>query len=141
MVRKTPSIENIKNKYPEVKAYVHNLKDPIPEYYFDQVLCHLALHYLEDWAPPLKEFGRLAESIILCINHPRYTGSLAEEYKKSQVVNLPFGQSNKQVNYMPVFHKSLETIHSIFNKAGLTIVDLKEPRKEYILYELRSKRN
>ena len=136
-----PSIENIKKKYPEIKAYVHDFKYPIPEYRFDQVLCHLALHYLEDWISTLNEFKRLTDSIILCLNHPFYTGSFVGEYKESQIANIPFGHSKEYRNYMPVFHKSLEIIHSIFDTVGLTVVDLKEPREQFILYELQSKRS
>lgn len=129
-----PSIKYIKDKYPEVKAYVHNLKRPIPEKSFDQILCHLVLHYIENWIPTLKEFTRLSKSIILCISHPFYTGKYVDnDYRYSQVATIPFGGDD----YMPIFHKSLETIHSIFREVGLTIVDVKEPSKPYLIYELR----
>tara|TARA_B100000424_G_scaffold269161_1_gene265500 strand:- start:2459 stop:3061 length:603 start_codon:yes stop_codon:yes gene_type:complete len=129
-----PSIKYIKNKYPEVKAYVHNIKRPIPEKSFDQILCHLVLHYLEDWIPTLKEFVRLSRSIILCISHPFYTGKYIDnDYRDSQVAVIPFGGDD----YMPIFHKSLETIQSIFKEVGLTIVDVREPSKPFLIYELR----
>lgn len=56
--------------------YVHDLSTPfttIGNETYDIVLCALALHYLEDWAPAIIEFNRVLKKdgiLVISIEHP-----------------------------------------------------------------------
>lgn len=56
--------------------FVHDLSTPfekIENESQDIVLCALALHYLEDWTPAIKEFNRLLKKdgiLVISIEHP-----------------------------------------------------------------------
>lgn len=56
--------------------YVHDLSTPfktIGNETYDIVLCTLALHYLEDWAPTIIEFNRVLRKdgvLVISIEHP-----------------------------------------------------------------------
>jgi ubiquinone/menaquinone biosynthesis C-methylase UbiE len=60
---------------PDADLRVADLGDPLPfdDAIFDDVVCSLALHYLEDWQPPLTEMRRVLKPgghLILSVEHP-----------------------------------------------------------------------
>ncbi len=56
--------------------FVHDLADPLErlaDASFDVVLCALAPHYLPDWTPAIREFGRVLKPeghLVISIEHP-----------------------------------------------------------------------
>lgn len=59
----------------DVELQVADLAAPLPfgDAVFDDVVCSLALHYLEDWHAPLAEFRRVLKPggrVILSVEHP-----------------------------------------------------------------------
>ena len=58
-----------------VDLRVHDLAEPLPyaDAEFDDVICSLVLHYLEDWTGPLAELRRVLKPggrLLVVVNHP-----------------------------------------------------------------------
>ena len=74
--------------------FVHDLATPLPDHAdasFNGVLCALALHYLPDWTPALREFHRLLKPggwLVLSVEHPffEYGYFKSEHYFRTERV-------------------------------------------------------
>ncbi|MEN0006073.1 MAG: class I SAM-dependent methyltransferase [Bacteroidota bacterium] len=58
------------------RFFVHDLTAPLDQFKeetFDLVICALALHYIEDWGPTIREFCRVLKpngTLVFSIEHP-----------------------------------------------------------------------
>ena len=112
---------------------VADLSQPLPygDDEFDDVVASLALHYLQDWRPPLAEFRRVLRPdgrLILSVNHPsaykmNYPSAdyfAVTEYSEDYTFN---GQDAQ----LTLWHRPLHAMTDAFTEAGFRISILSEP--------------
>ena len=95
--------------------FIQDLAAPFPTLgsaSFDVVLCALALHYLEDWTPTIKEFYRVLRPggrLVISIEHPffEYTYHRSERYFGVEAVEATFGGFGAPV-VVPSYRRPLE---------------------------------
>lgn len=112
---------------------VADLTKPLPydDGSFDLVICSLALHYVEDWAPTLSEFRRVLRPggrLIAAIIHPFvyafcYQG---EDYFALTRYSEDYDFNGQSVT-MTYWHRPLQDVLGSFLDAGLRISGVTEP--------------
>lgn len=115
--------------------FEHDLRLPIPqlkEASFDVVLCALAMHYIEDWEPTIKEFYRLLKPkgcLVLSIEHPffEYTYFSSQKYFATEPVQCTWKGFGKPV-VVPSYRRPLHACISPLTKHGFYIDQLVEPK-------------
>lgn len=89
-------IELARARNPDAGAFfVHDLAEPLhtlPDGAFDTVLCALALHYLPDWTPAIREFRRVLKPggyLVLSFEHPffEYNFFQSTQYFQTEAVS------------------------------------------------------
>lgn len=115
--------------------FVHNLAQPLSmlaDGSFDIVLCALAMHYIEDWAPTIQEFYRVLKpggQLVLSIEHPfaEYNFHKSTDYFAVESVHCTwkgFGNPVEVYNY----RRPLEACIAPLTENGFYIEKLVEPR-------------
>lgn len=95
--------------------FVHDLAHPLDmfqEEAFNQVVCALALHYVEDWGPTLREFQRVLRpegSLVISIEHPffEYLYFNSKKYFEIESVHATwsgFGKPTRVHSYRRSLH-------------------------------------
>lgn len=115
--------------------FVHDLSEPIPieeDGKFDFVLCALALHYLEDPQPAVKEFYRLLKPggrLIVSVEHPffNYLYFKAKNYFLNEKVSSVWRGFGTPIE-VPSYRKSLHDTCSHFTESGFLIEKIIEPK-------------
>lgn len=129
-------IECAKERNPDKgNFFVHDLSQPLTmlkDQSFDMILCALALHYLEDWYPTIKDFHRLLKprgTVVISIEHPffEYNYFKAKEYFKVEAVKCTWGGFGKRVE-VNSYRRPLDYCISAFTDNGFYIDKLLEPR-------------
>lgn len=98
---------------------------------FDDVVCSLVLHYLEDWTAPLAELRRVLRPggrLLLSVNHPRILESsdpgadyfAVTEYSEE----YDFDGRSAVLTY---WHRPLHAMSDAFTHAGFRIAVISEP--------------
>jgi len=96
---------------------------------FDLVLCTLAIHYLRDWVPALREFHRVLKpggTLVFSTHHPHEDWKLSgdPDYFGHQVVDDYF----PGIGQMRYFRRPLTAIFDALHEAGFVVERLLEPR-------------
>lgn len=122
---------------PEAELRVADLGDPLPfgDAVFDDVICSLALHYLEDWQPPLAEMRRVLKPggrLILSVEHPFaiWLGSQQEGKRTNYFSTRPRAEvwdMGGQRADLTFWDRSLSTMLQSFLEAGFRILHVSEP--------------
>lgn len=115
-----------------VDARVHDLAQPfawIASGSVDAIISSLALHYLADWQPVMREFGRVLRPggrLIFSTHHPSMSEPLAANYFEVSLVREQWtiGGEQREVTF---YHRSFEAILAPVLQAGLVIDALLEP--------------
>ncbi|QCX00729.1 class I SAM-dependent methyltransferase [Aggregatimonas sangjinii] len=117
--------------------YVHDLSQPmitLKDESFDTVVCALAMHYLEDWNPTLREFARVLKpngSLVLSIEHPffEYEYFKSKKYFEVEAVAATWSGFGKDVIVHSYRRPLMECILPI-TRNGFYIDQLIEPKPE-----------
>ncbi len=88
-------IELAKNRNPDnPRFYLHDLAQPMSLFEdetYDVVLCALALHYIEDWGPTIREFCRVLRAggiLVISIEHPFFEYTYFKSQRYFEVENV-----------------------------------------------------
>lgn len=115
--------------------FVHDMTNPLDMFEnstFDTVVCALAMHYLEDWNPAIKEFYRVLKPngvLVISVEHPffEFLYFKSKKYFEVEAVNATWGGFGKRIK-MHSYRRSLnECIQPITNN-GFYIDQLVEPK-------------
>lgn len=104
---------------------------PFEDGAFDDVVCSLALHYLEDWSAPLRELHRVLRPggrLILSVEHPMVHKLVHPEADYFETSLWPLEhefQGRKAV--LNIWHRPLHAMVKDFTRAGFRIADIDEP--------------
>ena len=112
---------------------VHDLKKPLPyaDAEFDDVICSLVLHYLEDWSGPLAELRRVLKPggrLLVAVNHPTAYAVVypdADYFAVTQYTE-DYQFDGREV-FLTFFHRPLHTMSDSFTRAGFRISVISEP--------------
>lgn len=117
----------------DADLHVADLSEPLPfdDAVFDDVVASLVLHYLEDWAAPLRELRRVLRGggrVILSVPHPsaylvNYPGQdyfAVTQYSEA----FSFGGEEAVLTY---WHRPLHAMTDAFTEAGFRISVVSEP--------------
>ncbi|WP_158550094.1 class I SAM-dependent methyltransferase [Runella aurantiaca] len=115
--------------------FVHDLSTPLPQLKdasFDLIVCALALHYLEDWTPTLKEFFRVLKPsghLVISIEHPffEFTYFQSTRYFETEPVMCTWKGFGKPVD-IHSFRRPLEACIMPLLVNGFQLDTLLEPK-------------
>lgn len=126
--------------------FVHDLGQPLDmldDTSFDVVLCALAMHYVEDWGPTIREFHRVLKPeglLVLSIDHPffEYNFFRSSQYFDTEAVQCTwkgFGQPVEVHSYRRPLHACIAPL----TENGFYIDRLVEPKPtpEFEQYDAR----
>jgi len=104
---------------------------PYPDAAFDSVLCALALHYIEDWSAPLREFHRVLRPdgrLVVSMHHPivDYRLSGTEDYFATELWQDTWTLAGRRVP-ISYYRRPFSTIAGAFLDAGFSIERIAEP--------------
>ena len=118
---------------PDANLQVADLGGPLafPDGSFDDVVCSLALHYLEDWSAPLAELHRVlvpGGRLMLSVNHPtvsvvNYPG---EDYFATREYSEEY-EFDGEPAVLTFWHRPLHAMFDAFSGAGFRVVRVAEP--------------
>jgi SAM-dependent methyltransferase len=128
-------IERVRARFPQVEAHCADFAAGLPflaAQSIDLVMSSLALHYVEDWRPLLRDLHRVLRPggrIALSTHHPANEAILAltggNYFQTVRVTDrFPFGGREYEVTY---FHRPLEALLAPFIYAGFRLTALREP--------------
>ena len=113
--------------------FVHDLTAPLdrPDASFDVVLCALALHYLPDWTPALREFHRLLRPggcLVLSAEHPffEYGYFKSEHYFRTERVTAVWRGFGEPVE-ISSYRRPLQACLQPLLRSGFYLDDFVEP--------------
>ena len=118
---------------PETPVVVADLAEPLPYAAgeFDDVVCSLVLHYLEDWSGPLAELRRVLRPggrLLLSVNHPviRPVVYPDEDYFAitPYTEDHTFGEQTVELTF---WHRPLSAMTDAFARAGFRVSVISEP--------------
>ncbi len=117
------------------KFFVHDISAPISmveNNTCDIVLCALALHYIEDWTPPIQEFYRVLKSdgiLLLSIEHPfyEYTSSNSRNYFNIENIQCDWKGYGQRIE-MHSYRRPLSECISPLTDNGFYIDKVIEPK-------------
>lgn len=115
--------------------FVHDLNDPLymlPDASFDMVLCALAMHYVVDWNPTIREFYRVLKPkgrLILSIEHPFFEHLYYQStvYFKTEPVHCTWSGFGKPVK-VHSYRRPLAACIAPLTDNGFLIDKLIEPK-------------
>ncbi len=119
----------------KAEFFVHDLSDPflmVENNSCDIVLCALALHYVEDWAPTVQEFYRVLKKdgiLVISIEHPfnDYNFFKSTKYFEIEQVKCTwkgFGQAVEVNSFRRPLHECITPL----TENGFYIDKLVEPK-------------
>lgn len=118
------------------ELYVADLAEPLPfdDSTFDDVVCSLTLHYLEDWHSPLTEIRRVLKPggrLILSVEHPlvMWFTALQAGNKTNYFATRPRHETDLagQDADLLFWDRSLSTMFKTFFDTGFRVTHLDEP--------------
>lgn len=104
---------------------------PYPDDEFDVVVISLALHYVEDWAPTLREFRRVLRPggrLLVAIIHPFVFAFCHQD--KDYFALTRYSEDydfDGATAVMTFWHRPLQDVMSAFLDAGLLMTSVTEP--------------
>jgi SAM-dependent methyltransferase len=107
---------------------------------FDLVVCTLALHYLRDWVPTLREFHRVLRddgALVFSTHHPHEDWQISgdPDYFGNQVVDDHF----PGIGPVRYFRRPFTAIFDALHEAGFVVERLLEPRPTEAFREVEPK--
>ncbi|MDQ0575261.1 ubiquinone/menaquinone biosynthesis C-methylase UbiE [Agromyces albus] len=127
----------------DADLYVGDLSDPLPfgDASFDDVTASLVLHYLEDWAPTLREFRRVLRPggrLIASVDHPIVAYTFRQPWPNyftpdSYTFTWTIGSHSAPMKF---WRKSLGAMTEAFTDAGFRLSIISEPQPEPAAREL-----
>ena len=129
-------VELAKKRNPDKgNFFVQDLGEPLTQCVdqsFDLVICALAIHYLEDWGPTIREFHRVLKpngSLVISMEHPffdyHYYGS--ERYFDTVAVSAEWSGFGKVVEVFG-YRRPLGACIQPLTQNGFYIDELIEPK-------------
>lgn len=126
--------------------FVHDLQDSLhmlKDASFDIVLCALAMHYIEDWGPTIREFHRVLKSkgtLVLSIEHPffEYTYFKSTQYFEVEAVKCTWNGFGSPVD-IHSYRRPLHSCIAALTDHGFLIDRLTEPKPVPIFQKLDPK--
>ncbi len=112
---------------------------PFVDASFDGVVCSLALHYLEDLTPTLRDFARIVRPdgwVLVTLDHP-FAASVSEpepEYFSTRLVSETWTKRGVRVT-QHFWRRPLGATVDAFATAGLRIERIVEPRIDDVMRE------
>jgi ubiquinone/menaquinone biosynthesis C-methylase UbiE len=127
--------------------FVHDLEEPIhmcADASVDIVLCALALHYMRDWQPAIREFARVLKPggvFVYSVEHPffEYTYVKSKRYFDVEPIMITWRGFGKAVD-VHSFRRSLQECITPVTENGFYIDKLVEPRPVKELEAIDSRR-
>jgi len=117
----------------DVDLRVHDLAHPLPyrDAEFDDVICSLVLHYLEDWTGPLAELRRVLKPggrLLVVVNHPTAYAVVypAADYFAVTRYTEDYQFDGREV-FLTFWHRPLSTMTDSFARAGFRLSVVSEP--------------
>ncbi|WP_340202664.1 class I SAM-dependent methyltransferase [Ascidiimonas sp. W6] len=119
----------------QANFFVHDLSAPFTrceDAAFDVVLCALALHYVADWNPVIKEFQRVLKpggSLVISIEHPffEYNYFKSKKYFEVEAVSTTWRGFGKAIK-MHSYRRPLEKCIRPLTENGFYLDELIEPK-------------
>lgn len=112
---------------------VADLSRPLPyaDGAFDDVVCSLVLHYLQDWSAPLSELRRIVRPggrLLLSVNHPRILESSdpSADYFSVTEYSEEYDFAGQRAT-LTYWHRPLHAMSDAFTEAGFRIAVISEP--------------
>ncbi|MEZ0364184.1 class I SAM-dependent methyltransferase [Mycobacterium sp. pUA109] len=105
---------------------------PLPAGTFDGITCSLALHYLRDWAVPLRSFAALLRPhgwVVLSVDHP-FAPPLPTQhggYFTTELVSDTWRKADVEVT-QHFWRRPLAAVVDAFADAGLVVERVAEPQ-------------
>ena len=125
----------------DVPLLCASIEEPLPfaDDSFDAILASLVMHYLEDWAPPLKEFRRLLRGsgrLVISTHHPFMDHALAqgESYLQTYSFTEEWEHAGRAIP-MRFWHRPVSAMVAALLEAGFTIAGLEEPMPDAVVRE------
>lgn len=117
----------------DVPLHVADLAQPLPfaDDAFDDVVCSLVLHYLEDWDAPLAELRRVLKPggrLILSVNHP--TVSVVAYPEENYFAVRQHSEEYEfagEPGVLTYWHRPLHAMFDAFIGAGFRVAVVSEP--------------
>lgn len=113
---------------------VADLSQPLPyaDAQFDDVICSLVLHYLQDWSGPLSELRRVLKPggrLLLAVNHPRIleASDPSADYFSVTEYSDDYTFADGQSAVLTFWHRPLHAMSDSFTEAGFRIAVISEP--------------
>jgi ubiquinone/menaquinone biosynthesis C-methylase UbiE len=115
--------------------FVHDMSLPLTmfqEASFDVILCALAMHYIEDWNPTLREFYRVLKPgghLVISIEHPffEYNYFQSKHYFETEPVMCTWKGFGQPVD-VHSFRRPLEACIRPLTENGFYLETLLEPK-------------
>jgi SAM-dependent methyltransferase len=127
---------------PAVALHEADLADPLPfpAGSFDVVLASLVLHYLRDWAPPLREFHRVlvpGGRLVVSTHHPfmDHPPDRAESYFATYRFDDEWTVGGRPVR-MRFWHRPLSAMTAAITGAGFALTAVDEPAPDPLVERL-----
>ena len=130
----------------EGSFYTHDLSEPLnslDDASFDVVLCALAMHYIEDWNPTIREFYRVLKPngrLVISIEHPffEYNYFKSKRYFSIEAVKCIWRGFGKPIE-VNSYRRPLEATLLPLTENGFYIEKLIEPKptKEFEKHDPR----
>jgi SAM-dependent methyltransferase len=113
---------------------------PFADDTFDVVLVSLVMHYLQDWAPTLREFRRIllpGGLLVISTHHPfaDHVLSAAEDYFATYQFDELWDVEDQQVR-MRFWHRPLSAMTRAITDAGFRLRSVEEPQPGAALRDL-----
>lgn len=117
----------------KVRLKVASLDAPLPydDAQFDAALCALAMHYVKDWALPLREFHRILKPgghLVISTHHPFMDHALAggENYFAHMLIEDKWEKMG-EIMHVRYWRRPLAQMVAEFTDAGFAIETIEEP--------------
>lgn len=129
-------VQLAKERNPERGVFfIHDFSQPLEMFdneSFDVVLCALALHYIPDWGPTIREFCRVLKPnghLVISIEHPffEYTYFNSQKYFEVEHVTCTWKGFGRPVE-VNSYRRSLHECLSPLTGNGFYIDQLVEPK-------------